>query len=141
MDSATTLPRVGCGAAILRGGALLLIRRLTEPEAGCWAFPGGKVDPFEPAQTAVRREVLEELGVELVGERLLCLVDQIDRDRGEHWVAPVYLALDIEGEPEIREPAKHGAFAWFALDDLPSPLAQAVRVAVPHLRDLGRSRL
>lgn len=138
MDSQDVLPRVGCGAAILRDGKLLLIRRLKEPEAGCWAFPGGKIDPFEPAQAAVMREVFEELGLELVKPRLLCLVDQIDRDRGEHWVAPVYLADHIVGEPTLREPEKHSAFGWFDLAELPGPLAEAVRVAVAHLSELQR---
>jgi ADP-ribose pyrophosphatase YjhB (NUDIX family) len=50
-------PRVGCGAAVMRDGKLLLVQRLTEPEAGCWGLPGGKVDPFEPLDQAVRREI------------------------------------------------------------------------------------
>jgi len=132
-----SLPRVGVGAAILRDGRLLLIRRVNPPEAGCWGLPGGKVDPFEPVQAAARREVSEELGVELVGERLLCVVDQIDEAGRDHWVAPVFLAEDLRGEPSIREPDKHSGLGWFELDRLPSPLTEAARTAVRRLKPSG----
>ena len=134
MADAPTLPRVGCGAAILRDGKLLLIKRAKPPEAGCWGLPGGKVDPFEAVQAAVRREIAEELGLELVGERLLCVVDQIDRDGGDHWVSPVFLVEAFAGEPANLEPEKHTALGWFALDALPSPLTVSAQTAVQVLR-------
>ncbi len=42
-------PRLGCGAAIIQDGEVLLIQRRCEPEAGHWGLPGGKVDWLEPA--------------------------------------------------------------------------------------------
>ena len=89
-------PRLGCGAAIVQDGRLLLVRRLREPEAGCWGLPGGKVDWLEPVEQAVRREIEEELAIRLTSLTLLCVVDQIDPARGEHWLAPVYLADFVE---------------------------------------------
>jgi ADP-ribose pyrophosphatase YjhB (NUDIX family) len=133
MQQTTDLPRAGCGAAILRDGKLLLIRRLKAPEAGCWGLPGGKIDPFETVQAAVRREVLEELGIELIGEQLLCVADQIERERREHWIAPVFLARAFIGEPRICEPEKHSALGWFALDSLPQPLTRSATTAADHL--------
>lgn len=53
-------------AAIESDGRLLLTRR---PEgthlAGLWELPGGKLEPGESPDEALRREVREELGVEL----------------------------------------------------------------------------
>jgi ADP-ribose pyrophosphatase YjhB (NUDIX family) len=127
-------PRVGCGAVILRGGEILLLRRIRPPEAGCWGIPGGKVDPYETLPDAVRREVEEETGLRLGGLELLCVVDQIDRDEGAHWVAPAYVALTFEGEARNCEPEKHSGLGWFGLDALPQPLTTPTRVALEALR-------
>ncbi|OWJ68001.1 NUDIX domain-containing protein [Inquilinus limosus] len=124
-------PRLGVGAFIRDAeGRLLLVQRRREPEAGHWGLPGGKVDFGETVEAAVRREIEEELGVELRLDGLLCLVDQIDRAAGSHWVAPVYLAAIAAGEPVNREPAALAAIGWFATDALPQPLTLATRVAL-----------
>lgn len=131
MDDRTV--RVGCGAAIVVDGRILLLRRPTRPEAGCWGLPGGKIDPFETAEAAMRREVLEELGITLGPAELLCFVDQIDRVEGTHWVAPVYHVRDVIGTPTNREPTKHEGPAWFPLDALPEALTTPTRVAIAAL--------
>lgn len=130
-------PRLGCGAAILRGGKLLLVNRRRPPEADCWGLPGGKVDWLESVPDAVAREIAEELGLVIKPRHLLCVVDQIDRRRGEHWVAPVYLVEDAEGEPQILEPAALADFGWFALANLPKPLTWATQIALSHLSECG----
>ena len=126
-------PRVGCGAAVVRDGRLLLVQRLTEPEAGRWGLPGGKVDAFETLHAAVRREIHEELGIVIEDASLLCLVEMIDRAADEHWVAPVYRVAAFSGEPENREPAKHASFGWFTLDALPADLTVAAAQAAGAL--------
>ncbi len=133
MSGDAKLPRVGCGAAILRDGRLLLVQRRRLPEAGHWGLPGGKVDAYETVPDAVAREIFEELGLRIVADRLLCVIDQIDRDRSEHWVAPVYRVDRFEGEPAIREPEALAALGWFALDELPKPLTVATVQAVAAL--------
>jgi ADP-ribose pyrophosphatase YjhB (NUDIX family) len=123
-------PRAGCGAAIIVAGRILLLRRKTAPEAGAWGLPGGKIDLFETAAAATRREVHEELGIVIDPVDLLCFVDQIDRAGGTHWVAPVYLVRDFDGTPTNREPAKHDGPRWFALDALPAFLTTPTRGAI-----------
>ncbi len=130
-------PRVGCGAAIVSGRRLLLLQRIHAPEALHWGLPGGKVDFLEPLTAAVAREVLEELGLVIRPERLLCITDQIDAAAGTHWLAPVYLVERFEGEPRLMEPHKHAAFGWFPLDALPVPLTAATRTALPALLEPG----
>ena len=130
----STEPRLGCGAALVRDGEILLLRRLRDPEAGCWGLPGGKVDWLEPVEQAVTREIQEELDVRLGELSLLCVVDQIDPAQGQHWVAPVYLAAGFVGEPRIVEPEKHAGLGWFALSSPPAPLTAATVAALAALR-------
>ncbi len=59
-------------AAILRraNGDILICERLKEP--GAWQFPQGGVDDGETLEEALRREVMEEIGVEPSQYRVLC---------------------------------------------------------------------
>ena len=132
-------PGVGCGAAILSERRILLVKRRKAPEAGHWNLPGGKVDFLERVEDAVRREIREEIGVEIAIERPLSLCEMIGLD-GQHWVSPVYLARLAAGEPTNREPDKLEAVAWFALDAPPQPLALAAREAIAALRDGAKGR-
>ncbi len=118
----------GCGAAILDAeGRLLLIQRLRQPEAGAWGLPGGKIDFGERAEDTARREILEELGIVIEITGLACIAETIDAGDGRHWVAPVYSARIVSGEPEVMEPEKHGGWGWFALDALPAPLTSPAK--------------
>ena len=122
------IPRVGCGAAIWREGRLLLVKRRKPPEAGCWSLPGGKVDFGERLVDAVRREVAEEVGLEIELTRSLGIVETLDD--GQHWISPIYEARVLSGEPVHREPDKHDALLWADPKAPPSPLAAAAREAL-----------
>ena len=61
------------GAIAVCDEGLLLVRRAHPPSRGRWSLPGGRVQPGETAQQALRREVAEETGLiveigPLVGE-------------------------------------------------------------------------
>jgi ADP-ribose pyrophosphatase YjhB (NUDIX family) len=125
-------PGVGCGAAIVRDGRLLLVKRLRPPEPDAWSLPGGKVDFGEPLASAIPREIREEIGVEIALERLLLVAETIGLD-GQHWVSPVYLARLEAGDPRNCEPEKHAEIGWFALGAPPEPLSVAARDAFAAL--------
>jgi 8-oxo-dGTP diphosphatase len=125
-------PGVGCGAAIVRDGQILLIKRLRPPEAGCWSLPGGKVDFLEPVADAVVREIREEIGVTIALDRGLGVVELIGLD-DQHWVSPIYLAHIVAGEPRNCEPEKHDSLEWFPLGQPPAPLSVAARDAYAAL--------
>jgi len=57
-------------AVIIRDGRMLACRRNPDRSpGGLWEFPGGKVEPGEAPEDALRREIREELDVEIeVGE-------------------------------------------------------------------------
>lgn len=59
-------------AVIIRGDAVLACRRKAgKSAAGLWEFPGGKVESSEPPVNALRREVREELAVDIEVTELL----------------------------------------------------------------------
>lgn len=103
-------PRVEVAAAVLfdgHGRFLLAQRPLGKVYAGYWEFPGGKVEPGESSADAIRRELHEELGIE-VGR----VCPWLTRDF-EYEHAAVRLRFfrihDWQGEPQGREGQ---AFGW-----------------------------
>lgn len=51
-------------AIVMREGRVLVARRAIESHLpGLWEFPGGKIEPGEPAEAAARRELVEETGL------------------------------------------------------------------------------
>jgi len=125
-------PGVGCGAAIVRDGRLLLVKRRRAPEAGHWSLPGGKVEFGESVADAVKREIREEVGLDIELLRDLGVVEMIGVD-DQHWVSPIYLAEAAHGEARNNEPEKLEAVEWVELDSPPSPLSISVRRALAAL--------
>lgn len=96
-----------------RGGRLLLGRRPPgKRHAGLWEFPGGKFIPGETPLEAARRELAEELGVEVVAVGALLWAAP---DPGSPFVIEFY-GVEIRGEPV---PLEHGALAWALPEELP----------------------
>ena len=95
----------------------LLAGRRTEPEylAGGWEIPGGKVDPGEDRATALRRELREELGVEIVcGARLSGPLPGGFWPLSKSYRLDVHLAAITAGEPQPLE--GHDALRWLTLE-------------------------
>ena len=69
-------------AVVERDGRFLVSQRGPGSHlAGCWEFPGGKCEPDESLHDALRREMLEELGVSVVIEDGVGTVEHAYADR------------------------------------------------------------
>ena len=108
-------PLVGIGVAMLRPGAVLLVRRARAPSLGQWALPGGAQELGETAEDAARRELREESGLRAGALHLAAHVDSIHRDEGGR-VQFHYTILDFAtawqgGEPVAGDDVSNAVFA------------------------------
>ena len=87
--------------------------------SGAWALPGGGCGRNEDPDEAIRREIREELAVELVDLELLVAMEETIS--GAPHTAYVF-AAQLSGEP-VRDGREIIAAQFFDLDALPSPLS------------------
>jgi 8-oxo-dGTP diphosphatase len=83
------------------GNILISRRHVDAHQGGLWEFPGGKVEPGEAVVDALRRELLEELGVYIADARPLLDVQHDYPDKAV-WL-DVWLVREFSGDPLGRE--------------------------------------
>ena len=117
-------PEPVVGAILLRDDRVLLGYRHPAREhfPACWDVPGGHIEAGETAHGALRRELLEEIGVDVeVGER-----DADFRIRAAHYDLELWVVRSWQGEVTNRDPQEHAELGWFKDEELGSlPLADA----------------
>ncbi|MBN1526918.1 MAG: (deoxy)nucleoside triphosphate pyrophosphohydrolase [Candidatus Omnitrophica bacterium] len=102
------------GALIEREGKFLVARRKPEDTfGGLWEFPGGCVEHNEDKKDALKREIREELGIDVEVERLAYeCEDEIPTLKIHIYL---YGCRIIAGEPK---PVDCAAVSWATLDEL-----------------------
>ena len=113
-------------AVIIHDATVLTCRRKPgKSAAGLWEFPGGKVEPAETPDAALRREIREELGVDIQVGRLLLRettrVGDLDIDLAcyECTLSTVAPTASIDHDLLVWQPlARLGELDW-ARPDLP----------------------
>ncbi len=119
-------------AGVLRdaSGRILLAERPAGREhAGLWEFPGGKLEPGESAEQALRRELAEELGISIGATRPLICVPHAGGRR------PLRLdALEVMGYDGTLHGREGQAIRWTPIDQLDRwPMPPADRPVVAAL--------
>ncbi len=101
-------------ALVFRRGKLLITQRHPDVHlGGLWEFPGGKREPGEPFDDCLRRELREELGIEVaVGELFESLTHEYS-DRIVHL--QFYVCRWTRNEPQLLDCAD---FKWVNLQEL-----------------------
>ena len=102
--------------------------------AGLWEFPGGKLEPGEPPEDALIRELREELGIQVKAACLAPLTFASHAYPDFHLLMPLFVCRRWDGFVQSREGQ---ALKWVrakALRDYPMPPADAP--LIPHLVDL-----
>ena len=124
---------VAVGILIRSDGALLLCSRPEgKPYAGYWEFPGGKIEAGETVAEALRRELIEELGV-TIGPVEIWKVTEHDYPHALvrlHWCK----VHDWQGELEMREGQ---SMAW---QGIPPTVRPVLPGSFPVLEWLAQER-
>jgi mutator protein MutT len=113
-------PVVGVGGVVVRDGRALIVRRAHEPRKGEWSLPGGVVELGERLIDAVRREVLEETGLEVEVGPIVETFDRVHHDADGrvryHFVIVDYVCRAPTGDPVAGTDAE--ALAWVTAEQL-----------------------
>ena len=103
------------GGFIHKDGKVLMIRRKFEPNKGRWSLPGGLLEVGEDPEEAAKREVREELGLEVVTEGLLQVANEVIKDeQGRvkyHFILVDYLMRPLGDKITLNEESDE--YAWF----------------------------
>lgn len=111
-------------AAVIHQDRILLIRRANRPDAGRWAFPGGKIRAGETIMAAAHRELTEETGVQGQAMQLFDALDVFDREPSarplaySHFILIAVLFRWQQGEPQAGDDALDAR--WFSNAELDS---------------------
>jgi ADP-ribose pyrophosphatase YjhB (NUDIX family) len=134
-------PVVGVAAVLFDAGRVLLVERGHEPLKGAWSLPGGVLKTGERLADGLRREMLEETGLEV---RILEVVEVFESIRPDaagrteyHYVLIDYLCEKTGGELRAGDDVSRAA--WVARERLAeyavTPGTQAVIEKAYAVRD------
>ncbi len=128
--------------ALLDGDNRVLLARRPEGKAlaGMWEFPGGKVEPGETPESALVRELAEELAIDITESCLapLTFASHVYHageagDDAFHLLMPLYVCRVWKGLVQAREGQQLKWLRPLAMTDLAMPPADRPLVAI--LRD------
>ena len=129
--------RIGVAVIQDRQGRYLIAQRPKGKHlAGLWEFPGGKCHVGEPVERCIRRECLEELGIEVkVGIKMMGLAYQYpDRSLTLHF----YHCRIVSGVPRSLERQQIKWVSLRGLSRYPHPEANLVLIKRLHLKRVGK---
>lgn len=100
---------VACALVDADRRVLIAQRPQGKQMAGLWEFPGGKIEDGETPETALIRELQEELGVETQTACLAPLSFASHTYESFHLLMPLYVCRKWSGTPQMLE---HQALKW-----------------------------
>jgi len=102
-----------------------------------WEFPGGKIEAGESHETALKREIYEELNLKIEVKDFVCTTE-FDYS-SFHLTMHCYVCTIITGELELRE---HSSSCWLSSDSLSKvEWLPADKEVVKHLQFISTKSL
>ncbi|MBF2021110.1 MAG: A/G-specific adenine glycosylase [Hydrococcus sp. C42_A2020_068] len=115
-ESSSPLPHKRIGVAVIRNdeGLILIDRRPANGLlGGLWEFPGGKIEPNETVEDCIRREILEEIGIDIEVEDHLISIDHAYTHFRVTLI--VHYCRYLGGEPK---PIQCEEIRWVTLEEI-----------------------
>lgn len=128
-------PKPTATAMIRKDNKFLLGKRNIEPNKGFWDFPGGFCEKREHPLKTLRREIKEELNLEIKNIELFGIYMDFYETTGDHTLNLYYLAKIKSGR--IRAGSDISEFKWFDIKKLPKKIAFKSQRKV--IKDLQKS--
>ena len=118
-------PKVGMGVYILNPqNQVLFTLRKNNVGAGKWCPPGGHLEYGEEFLDCVKREVKEEVNLDVSEAEIWSTMNNVMHDPDRHYVNVDFLVTKWSGEIKNTEPDKCEKIEWFNLNSLPKPLLE-----------------
>jgi len=117
MERCQNIVVTGC---LLKGGRVLLVRRAETEKflPGYYEMPGGKCDFGEDPEEALRREFLEEVGLEIASGKPFKTFSYITDGGNRHTVEIVFRVESHGYSESINLGKDHTAFVWSTKEEL-----------------------
>ena len=116
-------PKVAVIALVLHQSRVLLIQRAVDPAKGKWSLPGGYMDAGEMPKEALKRELLEEVGMSANIGELIEIFPMVNDEGNRIGIVLAFLGKPSVS-PEIPFVADDAQDAgWFSADQIPAELA------------------
>ena len=122
MSTKEKRPSVGVGVIVRRDRKVLFGKRMNAHGEGTWSFPGGHLEYFENIFDCAKREVHEEVGIEIKNLQISTFTNDFFKKEQKHYVTLYVLGDYSSGEVRVCEPEKCEKWEWFGWSELPSPL-------------------
>ncbi len=100
-------------------GKYLFLKRAASFKPGTqqWDIPGGRINPDEPLDTALAREVQEETGLALGDHHLIAAQDIFNHDKDLHVVRLTYIG-ETSGSETVSISDEHAEYKWLTKDEI-----------------------
>jgi len=105
------MKRIGCGI-LFKANKILIGKRSNERDwyPGVWDFIGGHCEKDESYEDALNRELLEEIGIELIDYEMI-----IQLDKSPEFILAIYIVKKWKGLPYNKDLKEHELIKWVSL--------------------------
>ena len=138
-ETASPLPHKTIGVAVIWDEQQRILIDRRRPEGllgGLWEFPGGKLEPGETIEECIKREILEELAIDIeVGDRLITIDHAYSHFR---VTLTVHHCRHLSGVPQ---PLECDEIRWVTLEEIDQfPFPKANTQIIAALRQVEEGR-